>query len=122
MPASEVFEFVKANPDVMLDLLSRLYRGVEGVLGRMVHLMSSNASSRLMYELLLNARRFGKTDKAGHHLGLSEGDLAARTGLTRETVSREIHKLKDIGLIKVEKQGLVITDIEALEKLLTAEA
>jgi CRP-like cAMP-binding protein len=53
VPANEAIAFIKENPDVMFDLLSRVYRGLDGLLGRMVHLMSWSAKSRLMYELLV---------------------------------------------------------------------
>lgn len=43
-PAQDVLEFVKSNPDVMLNLLSRkLYRGTDGLIGRIVQLMSGSA-------------------------------------------------------------------------------
>ena len=43
---------LQANPDVVYDLLTRLYRGLDGLLGRMSQLMAGSAKSRLMYELL----------------------------------------------------------------------
>lgn len=47
-PAKDVVEFIKENPDVMYDLLSRVYRGTDGLLGRMAQLMASSAKSRLI--------------------------------------------------------------------------
>ena len=43
----------------MYDGLSRLYTGMEGLLGRIVQLMSGGARSRLLYELAVKCRRFG---------------------------------------------------------------
>jgi CRP/FNR family transcriptional regulator, cyclic AMP receptor protein len=122
-PADEVVQFIKANPDVMFDLLSRLYRGVDGMLGRMVHLMGSSAKSRLMYELLLEARRFGSSpDEAeGCSIDITEKDLGARAGLSRETVSREAHKLKADGLIEIRSKDILIKDVAALAKKLGSE-
>lgn len=119
VPADKALEFLQANPDVMLDLLSRLYRGMEGVLGRLVHLMSGTARSRLLYELIIECRRFGKADANGvYRLAVSEVDLAAHAGLSRETVSREIQKLKDVGLISLDGKTLQVHDTAALERLL----
>ncbi len=110
-------EFVKANPDVLLDLTSRLYRGMDALLGRIVHLMSGTAQSRLLYELIIESRRFGtETDDHQFILSSNETDLAGRTGLTRETVSREMHKLKGMGLLTVDGRGIVITNMPALQK------
>lgn len=114
-PFGEVLEFVKANPDVLLDLLSRVYRGVDGLLGRMVHLMASSAKGRLMFELLIECRRFGEGGDKVRVVHLSEKDLGARAGLSRETVSREISKLSRLGLVAVESGRITILDIEAFE-------
>lgn len=119
VPSREAVEFVKANPDVLFDLLSRVYRGMDGLLGRIVHLMSGTALSRLVYELIIESRRFGKQDKDGKYLlNISEVDLAARSGLSRETVSREMRKIKDQGLVTISDRRICVTDISALEEKL----
>jgi CRP/FNR family transcriptional regulator len=119
VPGDDALQFIKDNPDVMLDLLGRLYRGMDGLLGRVVHLMSGTAKSRLLYELIIECRRFGKQQPDGSYLLESnEGDLAARSGLTRETVSREIKKIKDQSLIQLDSKGIHIKDLTELEKKL----
>lgn len=116
VPADKALEFLETNPDVMLDLLNRLYRGMEGVLGRLVHLMAGSAKNRLAYELLVECRRFGEKDTQGAYtIKISETDLAARSGLTRETVSREVQKLKDKKLLSMDNKALVLTNLSALE-------
>jgi len=118
-PPEDVIAFMKNNPDVMYDLLSRLYKGVDGVLAKMVHLMSGSARSRVMYELFVECRRFGvKSKGAAYLLKINETDLAAHAGLARETVSREVKHLKDRGLIKVEKGGIMIINFESFEEQL----
>ena len=115
--AGSVVEFIKANPDVMYDLLSRLYRGIDGLLGRMVHRMADTANGRLAYEIVIEARRFGAEVADGSYLlDINEKVLAARAGLTRETVSREIHKLKEAGELEVQSKGILVKDIEAVER------
>lgn len=122
VPVDDALEFIKANPDVLLDLLSRVYKGMDELLGRMVRLMSGTAQSRLMYEIIIGCRRFGEKHSNGSYtLKTKEVDLAAHCGLSRETVSREIHKLKDSGIISVTNAGIEVNDITALEKKLGAE-
>lgn len=122
VPVDDALAFVKDNPDVLLDLLSRIYLGMDGLLGRIVHLMAGTAKSRLIYELIIECRRFGKRQPKGNYiLALKETDLAARSGLSRETVNREIQKLKDRGLVQISSQGILITDLETLEISLGAE-
>jgi CRP-like cAMP-binding protein len=121
-PADNALQFIKDNPDVMLDLLARVYQGTEGLLGRMVHLMSGTAKSRLLYELIVECRRFGEKQVDGtYKLTASEVDLAARSGLSRETVSREIHKLKTSGWATITRGHIFISDIAAIEKAIGTE-
>lgn len=118
-PAAEVVKFLRDNPDVTFDLLSRVYQGMDGILGRMAHLMTSSAKGRLMFEVLIAARRFGvKHDNNQISLDMNETDLAARAGLTRETVSREMKKLENDGYVTLKSGLLTLKNIEAFEEKL----
>lgn len=121
-PKDEVIAFVKREPDVLYDLLSRVYRGTEGMQQRMLYLMSGNAYERLVTEIIIAAKRFGKKDAANGEITLktTEKDLATSAGMTRETVSREIKNLKDKKLVSFATNTLVIRNLEALEDELYA--
>jgi CRP-like cAMP-binding protein len=122
VPADAAVTFLKNTPAVTFDLLARLYRGLDGILGRMVHLMSGTARSRVLYELIIECRRFGKPDGAkGYKLDISEVDLAARSGLSRETVSREIGKFKQQNLLSLHGGKILVTELQKLEALLGVE-
>ncbi len=122
VPTDDALLFVQGNPDVMFDLLRRIYKGMDGLLGRLVHLMSGTAKSRLIYELIMECRRFGKQrSNGGYVIDTSEVDIAARSGLSRETVSREMRKLKDQGLLTLERGSIVIRDLGELESAHGAE-
>jgi CRP-like cAMP-binding protein len=117
-PADDVVHFLHENPDVLFDLLRRVYKGVDGILGRMELLMAGSAQLRLVYELVVEVRRFGKLRNNAGVVHISEKVLGSRTGLSRETVNREIHKLKEMQLIIVHKNNIKIPDFTALEKIL----
>ncbi len=86
-PYDEVLLFVKSEPDVLFDLLRRVYRGMEGVLAQKQEQMTGSAGGRVKNILAILEKR---------HIPLkfTHQDLAAMTGLTRETVSREMAKLR----------------------------
>ena len=118
-PAAEVVALLKAHPEVTFNLLSRVYRGVDGLLGRMTHLMTSSAKGRLMFELLIACRRFGETATDGSYtLAMKETDLGARAGLSRETVSREMKKLINEELVQFSSGKIIIKDLVAFEERL----
>jgi CRP-like cAMP-binding protein len=96
--------------------LTRVYIGLNGLLGRMVQLMSGSARSRLIHEVLVECKRFGNEQQDGGYIvAVTEGDIAARAGLTRETVSREIKKLSKLGLMEMTHRGIAVRDIVLLE-------
>jgi CRP/FNR family transcriptional regulator, cyclic AMP receptor protein len=116
-PVDDVLTFVSDKPDILLDLLSRIYHGLEGYMMRMEYLMAGNAKARLITELLIYAKRFGQnqSEKTLVDLKLTEKDLASQSGISRETVSRELQKLRASNLITYKKNQLVINDLEKLE-------
>src|SRR3989344_6044918 len=117
-PREETVNFFKENNDVMLDLISRVYHGLDGYMMRMEYLMAGNAQARLLTEVLIYAKRFGKP-KNGQvvvDIKLTEKDLASQSGIARETVSRELQKLKAKNLISFKKNQLIVKDMEKLEQ------
>jgi CRP-like cAMP-binding protein len=118
-PASDAVQFLHDNPDVTFDLLARVYRGADGLLRRTAHLMGGGAKSRLLFELLNAACRFGEARKNGSiYVPLKEGDLARHSGLARETVSRNLQVLKTANLLDITHNGVIIKDREQLELML----
>lgn len=115
-PKDAVLEFLNKNPDVLFDLLSRVYRGMDGILTRMTYLMAGSAYKRLVLELLIHAKRFGQTKKNGAVMvKLSQKDLASQIGASRETVNRELKILKEKGMVQFNRGILTITNTNKLE-------
>jgi CRP/FNR family transcriptional regulator, cyclic AMP receptor protein len=118
-PAADAVAFLRANPDVMFDLLARVYKGTDGVLRRMAHLMGGDAQSRLTFELLNAAARFGQSHADGStQITLTERDLAKHSGLARETVNRCMQNLKAAGLLDITRDGIIIKDLSQLDATL----
>lgn len=118
-PPKEAVQFLKDNPDVMFDLLSRLYIGVEGVLQRVSHLLASSAGTRLLFEIYNATLRFGEKQHDGSwKLKITQSELAHRTGLARETVNREFTKVKATGLINNQGTMVLIADLSKIEDAL----
>jgi CRP-like cAMP-binding protein len=83
--------------------------------------MADSARSRVLYELLIECRRFGIQRGHGVVVSLNESDIAAHAGLARETVSRELGRLKDEDVVSVIKQEIFVNDLEKLASLVSAE-
>lgn len=114
-PKGDVLNFLKNNPEILFDLLSRVYKGTDGMMTRMTYLMAGNAYGRLITEIIIQAKRFGKSLNNTVVIKITEKDIASQSGMTRETVSREMKKLKERSFITFNKNVLSIKDIHLLE-------
>lgn len=120
-PKDQALEFIKQEPDVLYDLLRRVYIGIDGLLTRMTYLMTGNAYEQLIIELLLHAQRFGiKKNGFIEVQNVTEREFASHSGMTRETISRELKKLKEKGIVTFSKNNLIIENIEDLESELVS--
>lgn len=111
-PVARVVTFIQDHPDVLYDLLQRTYRGTDGLLARMSELMGSSAQGRILTELEISAARFGTTTKpAGRVLQrkITTQELAERTGLARETVSRTLVRMKNAGIVSKDAGFFVLS-------------
>lgn len=116
--SAKTLVFLKSNPDVAYDLLSRVYRGTDALLRRLTLAASDIAANRLIFELLIEAYRFGQDIEDGRKLiKIKQNTLAARSGLARETVSRELHKLEKDNHILLTKPGINLK-MDSLEERL----
>lgn len=116
--ADETVAFLRACPDVTFDLLSRVFKGADALLRRLVLASSGIAANRLIFELLIETYRFGvDLNEKTKLVTVKQSVLAARSGLARETVSREFHKLELGKLVSRSKKGIIV-DTVGLEKKL----
>lgn len=110
--------FLRAEPDVAFDLLSRVYKGTDGLLKRLVMASGGVAANRLVLELLIEAYRFGEGETDGTvRIRASQHAMATRSGLARETVNRELQRLEREQLLERSSQGIVL-HIDRLEQKL----
>jgi len=115
-PRDQVVAFLKKEPDIMYDLISRLYKGMHGLLSRIEYLQSGDAYTKVIYALLNASYRFGEQKKDERiELSITHREISALTGLTKETISRECTKLETKNLIENSNHCVIIGDIKKLE-------
>lgn len=115
----KVFEtFLRENPQVLLDLLKRIYRGLDGLFMQLQALLTGDAYFRIVTALIIYAKRFGKLnkDKITFDFHLTHYQLASQTGLARESVTKEIKILQDKGLVGYMGKKLFIYSLSKLEE------
>jgi CRP/FNR family transcriptional regulator len=117
-PKELFLSFIKHQPDVLFDLLRRIYIGMEGLWSHIESLTSGNASTKLLVALIILAKRFGETNKSDIVISirLSEADIANYAGISRETASRQLQKLKKDQLVTFEKGTITVHNLQKLEE------
>ncbi len=106
-PARDVVDFLKGNPDIVYDALARMSRGGNGLMLRLARAMEGSAENRILQELAIMRSRFFE---GGKEITVTDTDLAVKTGLARETVSRTLKKLDAEGVISSRRGKITISD------------
>lgn len=119
-PVGDTLEFLNTHPEVILNLLSVLYRKFDDATRRMVRLMDGGAKVRLIHEIVITCRQLGEQQADGSYtITTSQAVLGARLGLARETISRELKSLKEKGHLITGRSSITVPDISVLEAYLT---
>ncbi|MGE0500555.1 MAG: Crp/Fnr family transcriptional regulator [Rhizobiaceae bacterium] len=114
-PRAAVERMMKVSPQLEHRLLQQTLRELDEAREWMVTLGRKTAGEKVASFLLLIARHIDPTidtaaGRVSFDLPLSRADIADFLGLTIETVSRQITKLRSEGVIRVENNRHVIVD------------
>lgn len=104
---------------MLFDLTTRFAKGLNGLALRIEHLSSENVYTRVISLLLYLAAHFGSSSLVD--LPLTHQEVASLTGSTRETVSRQIERLKKKRLITYKRHTIVIKNPKKLKRELSVE-
>jgi CRP-like cAMP-binding protein len=119
-PIDEVKRLLERRPTVTLNLLMQSYRFINTFLERQSLLMAGSARVRLIHELVIQCRNFSVDAVDNRYvLDIKEKELAARLGLSRETINREVKKLKRERLIIFDHRHIIVPSIDNLEQKLS---
>lgn len=120
VPKQHVLSFLENNPDISLQILARLARGLDGITNRLAMHLTAHSSKRLALEIMIETQRFGQQTTSGLGIQTSISQLASKCGLARETASRQLSVLVDKNLVYKKPKGLVVTDITKLNEFINS--
>lgn len=113
-------DLIAAEPLVRERVLQRLAGLVRLLSERVIELSTLGVQNRIHAELLRLARTSGQNgnririDPAPKH-----ADIASQVSTYREQVTREFSALTKQGLLEKDGTGIVLTDVERLERIVT---
>jgi CRP-like cAMP-binding protein len=106
-----------AHPEVALKVLRVVGARLRRLVGIIEELSFTTVRRRLAAFLFRLAQREGKPTAEGIELTLPAGnqEVAAQIGTVRELVSRNLSRLQQEGILKVDGRSVVVRDLAALE-------
>ncbi len=114
--ADEFREFLGAHPDAALVLLRMLVRRLTEADRDRVALATQDSVGRVAKRLLDLSAEHGTPTESGTRIELSitQDELARWTGATRETVSRALRLMRELGLVSTDHRAITVLDAAAL--------
>lgn len=117
----EALAFLDSNPNATREALNMAISIIDVLFSRIENLELMNSFSRVAKRLLILSQRFGVRTglKVTLSVPLTHTNIANSINMSRETVSRELEKLKQKMIITEKNHIITIEDIEKLENELT---
>lgn len=109
--------FLQSHPKILFELTKQILIQDNELLTNIAHQLSGDSYHRVVAAVALCMRRFGTTKKHNNlviTLPLTHKDIADITGLTRESVSVVMMKLKKKRIITSFDHSICIKDMDAL--------
>ena len=113
----ELKAIIQDNPQVAMNTIRALANRVRRDSTLVKELSFTQVTGRLAHMLLEHA---GEEEDAWPRL--TQQDMAAMVGTTREVVNRSLRTLEENGAIRLERHGIVILKKEALEEIVKASS
>ena len=114
----KVIPWLKQNPEVSLQLLTRLSQRLRRTNEAVGDLVFSDVPGRVAKALIDLGDRFGKSTSEGLLVNhdLTQEELAQLVGASRETVNKALADFAGRGWLKLDGRSVLITDVDRLSK------
>lgn len=118
MPPDAFIRMATNHPKLALNVMKDLTRIIRNATDRIMDLSTLGANNRVHAEVLRLARAASPDgDRAVIRPIPHHSDIASRVSTTRETVARVLSDLSRNGIVKRERDSLVVLDLDQLEEM-----
>ncbi len=118
LAAEELRGFLRSHPDAAFVLIRMLVSRLSEATRDVVDLATRDSVGRVAKRLVELAAEHGSPVGGGTRieLSLTQDELAQWTGATRETVSRALRLLRQLGWVSTDPRSITVLDAEALRE------
>jgi CRP-like cAMP-binding protein len=118
LAARELARFLHEHPDAAMVLIRMLVRRLTEATRDVVDLATQDSVGRLAKRLVDLSTEHGSPREGGTQieLALTQDELARWTGATRETVSRALRLMRQLGWVNTDRKTITVLDPAALRE------
>ena len=116
IPAQDFLALIKLHPELALAVIRRLGKRVMYFIGLVEDLSLRSVEVRLAHTLLRHAEARDGQLVVPRRPWTTFDEMAVRLGTVRDVLSRALKTLEAEGLLRVEKQAIILLDAEGLAK------
>jgi CRP-like cAMP-binding protein len=120
LPREELYKVLVSSPELLNTTLDYFVTNYTGMMMRVTALEQSRAREKIMFTLYYLLFRYGRPTKSGRYiieLGLTHSIIASLVGLTRETTTTELSKLKRQKVVDYNLHNYIVNK-QKLERML----
>ncbi|AQZ96337.1 Crp/Fnr family transcriptional regulator [Halopseudomonas phragmitis] len=121
LPRQDFDELSRRYPEIYQRLTEKLCQTIVGLLAHIEDTSLLSLNQRLAKLLLSAARAYGREEQAGQliDLPLTQADMGKMLGVSRQSVHRELTRLKSAGLVSKRQGCWFISDLPKLQESLS---
>lgn len=112
----DVLYNIKNDTELMMKMLRQIYEVNSRMSFILVNMLGGSAYRKIIAVLYMLSLRFGELKNVPFKI--THAEIAALTGLSRETVTREMKNIKSDKLIDTQKNKIVILDLQKIKSQL----
>jgi CRP/FNR family cyclic AMP-dependent transcriptional regulator len=118
LPADEFLAYLRRYPDVSLEVMKTISARLRDCDRKRVELAAQDSVARVAARVAELAERFGEPTDCGVRITLpiSQEELAAWIGCSREAVSKALHSMRELGWLETQRRCITVHDRAALQR------
>jgi CRP/FNR family transcriptional regulator, cyclic AMP receptor protein len=118
VPPERFEQFLRQNPDVSLLIIRLLSQRLRDADRKRLEFAAQDTMGRVAARLIELADRFGVETADGLRIDLpiSQEELAAWTGCSREAVTKALHSMRELEWLETQRRAVVLHDLEAVRR------
>ena len=117
IPKEDFFELLHSNHSVALQFINLLSRSVSEAEEKLIQLAYNSARKRVAEAIIFVSNKYQKEGENELSFALLRENISALSGISPESVSRNLSDFRDMGIIETNNGMLKIIDFNKLQRL-----